>query len=83
MFGFWFLVFVLLTGVGCTSKPGKELEDRRTKLQKIAEDYEFEAIYLGYPTFYLLKFEGHEYLSRGSNSNILHSITCPGRHDDE
>lgn len=80
MFGFWFLVFVLLTGVGCTSKPAEELETRKTKQRQVAETYDFEMIYLAYPSVYLLKFRGHEYLTRGSNSKIVHAEGCPGRH---
>lgn len=75
------LIMILsIVVVGCTSNPGKELEDRRSDQQKAAEDHKFKAVYLGYPSFYLLEFEGHEYLTRGGSSPILHSESCPGRH---
>lgn len=84
MFGFWFLIFVLLTGVGCgQQREHEEKEARKTEAQAIIEETGYKITYLSYPTVYLIEFRGHEYLTRGSSSRLFHVESCPGYHEDE
>ena len=78
------LIAVLaLALLGCTQqREYEENQVRKTKTQWIVEETDFEMIYLSYPSVYLLKFRGHEYLTRGSNSRLLHAEACPGYHGE-
>ena len=69
---------IALLGCAPATAPTTYLEDQ----QEAIIEYGFEMVYLHWSPVYLLKFEGHEYLTRGMDSNVLHTVSCPGVHDE-
>lgn len=65
---------------GCIADNPNRNEVRQERAEANAE-YKYSMIYLGYPSVYLLKFEGHDYLTRGGNSYMIHTVSCKGVHD--
>ena len=63
---------------GCATQ--ERVDQARQNRELANSEYRYAAVYLGYPSIYLIKFEGHEYLTRGSNSYILHTVSCKGDH---
>lgn len=72
--------FTFLT-MGCATQ---ERVDQARQIRRLTntETYRYSMIYLGYPSVYLLKFEGHDYLTRGGDSYMLHTVSCRGVHSE-
>ncbi len=75
------IVFTCITSGCITSPRSQRVEKARQERAAANAEYGYRAIYLGYPSIYLVKFEGHDYLTRGSNSHLLHTVSCKGVHD--
>jgi len=75
------ILLAALTGCG-QQREHEEAKVRKTEAQKVIEATDYEITYLSYPAVYLIRFRGHEYLTRGSGSRLLHVESCPGYHDE-
>jgi len=78
-------VVILIVLLGCALEAPRDYKERTTyqlRQEEIKAEYQFDMIYLGLRTVYLVKFEGHEYLTRGMNSNLIHTESCPGDHNE-
>lgn len=82
-----FLWGLLLVGIiiygpvflyGCATN--ERVDQARQERALHNSEYKYAMIYLGYPSVYLLKFEGHDYLTRGGDSYMIHTVSCPGVH---
>ncbi len=65
---------------GCATQ--ERVDQARQNRELANSEYKYAAVYLGQPSIYLIKFEGHEYLTHGSNSPLLHTVSCKGVHDE-
>ena len=79
----WVVILVIVAAftfltMGCASQ--ERVNEARVQRGLANSDYRYAMVYLGYPSVYLLKFEGHDYLTRGGASHILHTVSCKGDH---
>ncbi len=81
----WAAILVIVAGFalllsGCATN--ERVARARPARAPVNNGYKYRAVYLGYPSIYLIEFEGHDYLTRGSNSYILHTVSCKGIHGE-